>query len=387
MGVVYEAKHKLIGKHVAIKVLSSLAYNEAPHQEIVQRLFNEAKVVNQIKHENIIDIFDFGTEGEHPYFVMELLEGRSLVDEIQGGMPLETNKALSIVKQVLSALEASHKAGVIHRDLKPENIFLIQRGKEPNFVKLLDFGIAKVRDLSVTGAGIILGTPAYMSPEQISAEVEIDHRTDLYSLGVLLFELFTGQIPYSIESPELLLVKRMTEPAPSPCVYNPDVPPAIEKIIGRALERDPNVRFQTASEFLAALGTVEEAIAQDAHPTPPQFPRVDPRKEQATVALSRPIGQLPSKSSRKLLGLCIVASLCVLGAGALFLRPSEEAKEVVASSLPSKEPTAKNIKPASQPKVVVTPRPVSLPSATAPIDPKDKPRKPLKPLFPTKKPK
>src|ERR1700690_2325398 len=194
MGSVYLAEHPGIGKKVALKVL----HNEfSANREVAERFFHEAKAVNAIGHPNIVDIVDYGMlqagasgHDQLVYFIMEYLAGGTLSDLIRAEAPLPPERALMIALQVADALAASHKCGIVHRDLKPDNIILISRGRERDFVKLLDFGIAKLTGHAQgshrTRTGIVLGTPAYMSPEQCEGRANVDHRTDVYALGICL---------------------------------------------------------------------------------------------------------------------------------------------------------------------------------------------------------
>src|SRR5262245_31948929 len=204
MGAVYLGEHPLIGKRVAIKVLlEELVSNEM----LATRFFNEAKAANDIRHQNIVDIVDFGRiekagGGFIIYIVMELLEGQSLATRL-AARPLEFDETRHILGQCCSGLAASHAKGIIHRDLKPDNLFLVRRGGDANFVKILDFGIAKLTVSAATNAktrtGTLIGTPAYMSPEQCSGRNKIDARSDIYSLGIVMYEMLTGQVPFTGE--------------------------------------------------------------------------------------------------------------------------------------------------------------------------------------------
>src|SRR5262245_40437322 len=239
MGAIYRAEHILIGKKVALKMLHG-EFSEEP--EIVDRFFTEAKAVNKIGHQNIIDISDYGhTKDGCPFFIMELLEGRALAKELKNRVPLELGRALHVIEQVADALEASHRAGIIHRDLKPENIFLIRMGGDPDFVKILDFGIAKLVSEHKTHVGILLGTPAYISPEQVEGE-EIDQRADIYALGVVLYEMLTGRQPFAALTPDHLIAKLLTEPALPPRTLNPSIPVEVDLLVMRALEKDRKKR-------------------------------------------------------------------------------------------------------------------------------------------------
>jgi serine/threonine protein kinase len=198
MGVVYLAEHPVIGKKVALKAIHPELSRNA---EVVSRFIQEAKSVNQIGHEHIVDIADFGTTpGGEFYFIMEYLQGEALSDRLKREGRLDPTRAMVIGAQIADALDASHEHGIIHRDLKPENIFLVSRGGSKDFVKVLDFGLAKLTDTEEkvshkTRAGTVMGTPYYMAPEQCEGKAEIDPRADIYSLGVLMFEMLTGKVP------------------------------------------------------------------------------------------------------------------------------------------------------------------------------------------------
>ncbi len=224
MGVVYLAEHPVIGRKVAMKAIHpELSRNP----EVVSRFVTEAKAVNQIGNEHIVDIHDFGTtpDGDF-YFIMEFLQGEALSDRIKREAPLDPARALDIAAQVADALAASHAHGIIHRDLKPENIFLIHKGNTNDFVKVLDFGLAKLTsgDDKVshkTRTGSVMGTPYYMSPEQCEGRPNIDHRADVYSLGVILFEMMTRQVPFGGEGYGEIIVKHITAPVPSAARLQP----------------------------------------------------------------------------------------------------------------------------------------------------------------------
>jgi len=256
MGVVYLAEHPVIGRKVAMKAIHpELSRNP----EVVSRFVTEAKSVNQIGNEHIVDIHDFGTtpDGEF-YFVMEFLQGEALSDLLKRCAPLDPARALTIAAQVADALGASHQHGIVHRDLKPENIFLINRSHTTDFVKVLDFGLAKLtqgeeKATHKTRTGSVMGTPYYMAPEQCEGRANIDHRADIYSLGVILFEMLTAKVPFGGEGYGEIIVKHITAAVPSPRAINPLLPPSIEAIILRALAKPREQRFQTMEEFAQAL--------------------------------------------------------------------------------------------------------------------------------------
>ncbi|MGZ3429449.1 MAG: serine/threonine-protein kinase, partial [Polyangia bacterium] len=256
MGNVFLAHHPVIGKRVALKVIHpELATNE----EMLSRFFNEARAVTQIGHENIVDVQDFGqTPDGDSFIVMELLEGASLGDRLKQEGTLSVPRATHITLQLADGLAAAHARGIIHRDLKPDNIFLIQRGGDPDFVKILDFGLAKLSGPSQamshqTKTGSLLGTPHYMAPEQAENVKKVDNRADVYSLGCILFQMLTGRVPFPGEGFGEVLVRHVREPPPLPSRLNPAVPPALEKIVLHALAKKPEFRFASMDEFRSAL--------------------------------------------------------------------------------------------------------------------------------------
>jgi eukaryotic-like serine/threonine-protein kinase len=256
MGMVFLAEHPHIGKKVALKVIHR---ELAGNKEVVSRFLNEARAVNQIGNEHIVEIHDFGQtdNGEH-FFIMEYLEGRTLAMELaRSDHGLAVPRALHIGAQIASALTAAHANGIIHRDLKPDNVMLIERLGDRDFVKLLDFGLAKfLADTDarkLTAAGVVLGTPQYMSPEACESRPGLDHRSDIYSLGILLFQMLTGIVPFSGDSMGEVLVKQVIHPPPALRGINPEIPPAVEQVVLRCLAKDPAARFQDMVQLRDAL--------------------------------------------------------------------------------------------------------------------------------------
>ena len=246
MGAVYLAEHPLIGKRVALKVIHKELAN---NRDVVSRFFQEARAVNKIGNEHIVEIHDFGVtpEGDH-FFIMEYLEGKTLASVLSREGALQVVRALHIGEQIAAALAAAHVAGIIHRDLKPDNIMLLARQGDLDFVKVLDFGLAKVFSAATavkTAAGVLLGTPHYMSPEACESKGDVDHRTDIYALGVLLFQMMTGVLPFDGESMGEVLVKQVTVLPPAPRGLNPAIPPSVEQILLRCLAKPVDARFAT----------------------------------------------------------------------------------------------------------------------------------------------
>ena len=271
MGEVYLAEQKDLGTRVAIKLLQTGVSRDRDH---VTRFFNEARAVGKINHAGIVRIFDAGyTAAGRAYFVMEMLEGDDLANELARDGTLALTRAADILAQCCRALAAAHAKGIVHRDMKPENVFLTSRDGRPDFVKIVDFGIAKMSDIETTGApgrkltktGMIFGTPEYMSPEQAAGKASLDHRVDIYALGVIFYELITGRVPFVGDTFMGVLTQHMFEPVPALTETNPNVKvsPAIEAFIGRALSKDPDDRFQSCDEMYSAL---EDAMGGDVAP-------------------------------------------------------------------------------------------------------------------------
>jgi len=263
LGVVYEAVQQGLGRKVAIKVLRDEVSKNAT---VLQRFRQEAKSASLIGHENIVDIIDFGeTAYGAPYLVMEMLHGEDLAHRLKREGSLSADRILSIAQQCCRALSVTHEKGIVHRDMKPENIFLVERDSHPDFVKIVDFGIAKMNDLEqpgepgrkLTKTGMIFGTPEYMSPEQAAGKPS-DHRVDIYAMGIILFEMITGRVPFVGDSFMAVLTQHLLEPVPNMSDVNPAVKisPEFEAIVQRALQKHPDHRFQSMSELADAIQSV-----------------------------------------------------------------------------------------------------------------------------------
>jgi hypothetical protein len=263
MGRVYKGVHPTIGSRVAIKVLSREC---SDRPDLVERFFSEARAVNLIRHESIVNVLDLAQlDDGRPYIIMEYLDGAPLADLIEKRGPLPLGGLARLVGEALDALGAAHAKGIVHRDLKPDNIYVTPGGR----AKVLDFGIAKLRPElggSATQTGSLLGTPHYMSPEQALGK-PVDLRTDIYAMGVILFECATGRRPFAGDSLFDLLRKHIDEPPPPPRALRPDLPPAMEQVILRAMAKDPNHRFGSAGELAAALMQSTHGLAPEAWTT------------------------------------------------------------------------------------------------------------------------
>ncbi|MCB9755708.1 MAG: protein kinase [Myxococcales bacterium] len=256
MGDVYVAEHRAIGKQFALKVL---APQHALRKGVVRRFLQEARAASMIRHRNVVDIVDFGqTPQGSVFYAMEYLEGETLASMLRREGRLPWSRVREIIIDICNALDAAHAKGVVHRDVKPGNCVITRDGSGDELIKVVDFGIAKVIDdtesASITDTGVILGTPAYMSPEQSRGE-RLDARTDLYSLGVILYELVTGRVPFEADTKMGVLMAHILKPPPLPRLVAPDaeIPAEVETIIIKALSKSPEVRYQTAGEFADAV--------------------------------------------------------------------------------------------------------------------------------------
>ncbi|MBN2342498.1 MAG: serine/threonine protein kinase [Deltaproteobacteria bacterium] len=266
MGAVYEAQHRLINRRLAVKFLHPQYAN---NDEVVTRFQREAQAAAKIGHENIIEITDMGTtEDDAPYIVMEYLEGTDVKGVLEQEGVQSVERTAHIMIQALSALQAAHDAHIIHRDLKPENIFLISKSSNPDYVKLLDFGISKFKELETDGqkaltqTGTVLGTPHYMSPEQARGEQNLTPRSDIYAMGVIMYQMLTGHLPFDAPNYNALLIKILTEDPPLPETLNPDLPEDIADTIKIAMARDPEERFVDCDEFKSRLVNYVPGMAE-----------------------------------------------------------------------------------------------------------------------------
>ena len=268
MGVVYVAEHLLLGRRAAIKFLHPHVSGEP---EMVERFFNEARAASAVKHPGIVEVYDFGYLDGAAYLVMEYLDGESLLAHLRVEGTLRIDRALTIVRRVAAALAAAHDAGVVHRDLKPDNIFLVRDAPDAapearGRVCLLDFGVAKLLrsdgsfSASATASGVLVGTPAYMSPEQCKGGGQVDGRSDLYSLGCVLYGMLAGRPPFVGEGGGDVLAHHIFVKPEPPSTHTPAVPPELDAVVMRLLEKDPARRFQSARELGRVLAELSEQI-------------------------------------------------------------------------------------------------------------------------------
>jgi eukaryotic-like serine/threonine-protein kinase len=257
MGKVYRAEQAPLGRVCALKVLNP-NYAGDSDPEFHKRFFLEASIASKLTHPNTVTIFDYGRTDDDVYYIaMEYLEGRTLHRAIREEAPLPEERAAHVARQICRALREAHSLGVIHRDLKPANIYLVEHADEADFVKVLDFGLVKNVDGNaeeLTQAGLFMGSPKYMSPEQIRGD-KVDARADIYSLGIVLYEMVTGKVPFDRVNSVNILMAHVNEPPPPLKHYCPDIQisGAIEEVIFKCIAKDPNARYSSMDEVLAAL--------------------------------------------------------------------------------------------------------------------------------------
>jgi serine/threonine protein kinase len=350
MGEVWSALQPTLRRKVAVKVLSR---DCSENPSIVARFVQEARALSTLRHRHLVDIFAFGElPNGRPYYIMEFLEGRSLADDIDQRGPLPYAEITKIAEQTCRSLQVIHDAGVIHRDLKPDNIFLVKEAGGDTFVKLLDFGIAKVinhSEKNITRTGTIIGTPGYMSPEQFEASKDIDHRADIYSLGVVLYEMLTGSPPFHSRGEGLgsIIARQMTEapPAPSKHPNGKYIPAALDELIIRMLSKDPAGRPTCCRDVFTEFSAIplspstmsRPVIAAPASIPTPTFQNHPTLEAKKTIAL------LPNEKPTSR-GVFVLAGGLLVGATLVFLWPSNPIKE---QSKPSLSPAVE--KPASAP--------------------------------------
>jgi tRNA A-37 threonylcarbamoyl transferase component Bud32 len=250
MATVYKAYQPGLNRYVAVKVLPPI---HAKQPGFSERFRREAEAIANLNHPNILPVYDFGQEGEYSFIVMRYVEDARTLKQVMEAR-LSLRQVTDLIEQIAAALDYAHRRGVIHRDVKPSNVLV-----DGDWALLTDFGLAKMTEDSVrlTGTGVGIGTPAYMSPEQGQGQL-VDHRTDIYALGIILFEMLTEQIPHNAETPVAIVFKRATEPLPPPRALNPDIPEAVERVILKALAREPDDRFTSAG---ALATTLKEAVS------------------------------------------------------------------------------------------------------------------------------
>jgi serine/threonine-protein kinase len=386
MGAVWLARHTALDITCAVKFIHAEA---ASSPEVRARFEREAKAAAQLKSPNVVQILDHGVWEGLPYIAMELLEGEDLAHRLAHRGKLEPAETVAIVAQVARALGKAHASGLVHRDLKPANIYLV-RDEDREIVKVLDFGIAKVSAShasfgppdSKTKTGAIMGTPHYMSPEQAQGARDVDHRTDLWALGVVAFECLTGALPFDAEALGEIFVRIIMRPIPVPSQIAP-VPRGFDGWWARAMDRDPNARFQSAREFADALAMTlgiverpEDALVFSRAPTfsAPMLPssgRVSAPALTAgpvvtAISAGQPRSKAPMIAVGAVLGIVTVGGLAALLATRGGAKADPPVVAATATALPPAPPASTTASAARSAEVTVAPtEPTAAPSTSA----------------------
>jgi serine/threonine protein kinase len=309
MATVYKAYQPSVDRYVAIKVLPSQL---AESKEFATRFQQEARIIARLEHPHILPVFDYGESDGVSYFVMRYMDAGTLKEKMIEGRPLPLHDIDRLFTQLAEALSYAHSRGIIHRDLKPANVLIDSHGN----VFLTDFGIAKLLESAsprLTQTDAIMGTPAYISPEQAQGH-PVDQRSDIYSLGIILYEMVTGSVPFTAETPLAVLFKHISDPLPPPSLVKPDIPPVIEQVLLKALAKDPRDRFATAAEFVAAW---ERALRdRESIQRPPEGLTVPPARTTTGAQTQQKPVTTKTASKAGLPTLWIAG--CLIGACALF---------------------------------------------------------------------
>jgi serine/threonine-protein kinase len=375
MGLVYKAVHAALRKPLAIKVLRP---EVSKNEQIVARFKQEAQSASQIGNQHIIDISDFGELPDgSTYFVMEFLNGRSLTKALEDER-ISTQRTIHIAKQLCKALGAAHENGIVHRDMKPDNVQLIERGDDKDFVKVLDFGIAKVGGgtSKLTQAGQVFGTPHYMSPEQC-AGTGVDHRTDIYAVGVMLYEMATGAVPFDADNLMGILTKHLYENPIPPHELPPpvNVAPAVEAVILKCLSKKPELRYQTMSELLDDLEAVEagltpkavvDQVERNTHAGQTTTGPDLTASGRVTVGMGQPQDNIPGR--RSMLPMLIGGALLLaIGGGAAALLSGRDDSADPAHVVKPAGDVQPQPPAAAEPKAPAAPEPIVAPAAPAQV--------------------
>jgi len=340
-GAVFEAKHTTIGRVVALKLLLP---EIAANPTVARRFLQEAQTANAVRHRNIVEVIDFGDDHGRLFMVMEFLQGESLAATLKREAPMRPGAILALLDPIFAGLHFAHLQGVVHRDVKPQNIFIVHEPDGARVPKLLDFGIAKrlvQGDTQLTGTGMILGTPAYMAPEQARGARDVTPAADQYALGAILYQALSGQIPHQAETFPAMLIAIVSGPPADLRTLRPDLDPALAAVIMRALHPNPDARFPTVAALRDALrpwadAHIADAPARPAAPAslPPAAPtRPDgTRPPEAVHALSvgpahiatapSPAPAAPARMPRLAAAVAALAALTATAALALVLRPA-----------------------------------------------------------------
>ncbi|HJR60852.1 MAG TPA: serine/threonine-protein kinase [Vicinamibacterales bacterium] len=355
MGVLYRGVDPVLDREVAIKVM--LVDFTDDTEQMRPRFYREAQAAAKLQHSNIVTIFEFAEDNNTPYIVMEFLRGTPLDARMKSPIPLTLDDKLNIVAQLCGALNYAHAQGVVHRDIKPANLFLLPDGT----VKLLDFGVAKLTTSTLTRQGDMLGSVSYMSPEQVSGSEAIDGRSDIFSVGVMLFELLTGRKPFKGDTPTATIVQILREDPPPLETLIPGIPPRLVAAVRRALAKEPGDRFPTAAEFAKELQFIRRSapsamseapgLDETRFASPAEMLVLNKQLQKDAVAKA---DSLPSpKSNRRWAIPLAVAAVALIGVAAITLRP--RATPVAGEGAPAGAgtPAPVSATPAETPKTTV----------------------------------
>ena len=317
MGTVYRAQHTRIGRPVAIKCLH---VEYAANQQALQGFFDEARAAATLNHPNIAEATDMGELRDgSPYLVLELLDGRSLHDEIDYVGRLSVRRSLRIARQIAQGVKAAHEAGIIHRDLKSDNVFLIERDKNPDHVKIFDFGVARILGQQLTHPGQIVGTPEFMPPEQMTDPDSIDARADVYAVGAILYHMLSGKVPYGETAlPAADLRQKILAELPQPIT---GVPEDIRVMVEAAMTRDRDDRIGSMSELITRIDQIVLPGSSSPSILMPKIPRRNKARDSAAVHLSAAVARQPvaKVSARRPRALLVSGAVVVGRIGAYFI--------------------------------------------------------------------
>ncbi|MCB1901080.1 serine/threonine-protein kinase [Cognatazoarcus halotolerans] len=365
MGTVYRAEDPLLERKIALKVLAT-EYRTATQAAFQTRFFREARAAGRLNHPNIVTIHDVGESEGTPYIAMEFLSGLNLKETLEEGAVLPIRRLLEIAMLVARGLDYAHQHGVIHRDIKPANIMLLRNGT----VKIMDFGIAHAPDTGATLSDALLGSPRYMSPEQI-ANRGVDARTDIFSLGVTLYEALTGKDPFDADNiPAVMQLILQSEPPP-PSSLNPDVPPALDALVLRAIAKAPEARFASAREMAGELAAIRRTLRDAEKASPRAHTLRTPSAGEATQLITAPpatarAAGMPAAGRRRgpviLIGLTLAAFGTVLALGTHRTPPAAPGPSPAPASAPLPAPPASAIETA-------VPEPTGTPGQPDPAGP------------------
>ncbi len=386
MGTVWLAEHALLGSKTAIKVLRP---EHSQNPQIVQRFFDEARAASRVNHPNIVTVVDFGWRHGNAYLVMEHLHGQTVTRAIYQAGRVAPARSLTIVRDAAVAMVAAHAAQIIHRDLKPDNLFLVPDPSGGERVKVLDFGIAKLLGDSdpghqMTQTGMIMGTPAYMSPEQCRGAGRVDHRTDVYALGCVLFHLLTGRTPFVASTPGDLIASHLTLPPPAPSSVTTGISPELDALVLHCLAKDVDARMSTMTELVAAIDHLL-ASPSELQPTVtrPMSAALSVAAAEPTTTMASSAGQTSARVTPAWRGGLIVGAIVAIAAVITVVallsssggsKPAK-AREDAATTLPAASPPDAAVTLDAPP--VAVPPPAT--DAGVPHKPPPRPPKPPKP--------